>query len=308
MILAYLILLIISLALVIKSADFAIHYSTRLAESYKLSKYIVGFFIVAIISILPETFIAVTSALEGIPAFGLGTLLGSNVADLTLVFAIVVLIAGRSLKVESKIIKNGYLHIGIMCVPIILGLNGYFSRWEGLILILIGLAFYYFILKNDGYDIDTPRQKFKIVDLLLLLVSMGFLLLGAHLTVKFGVNFANTLHVSPILIGMFVVGLSTTLPELIFSVRAAKQKHDGLALGDILGTVIADATIVVGIIAIISPFTFDPRIIYITGMFMFFSSILLFHFIKTGRVLTRKEAILLILFYLLFVSAELLIN
>lgn len=302
------ILLILSLALVIKSADFAIHYSTRLAESFKLSKYIVGFLIVAVISILPETFISVTSALEGIPSFGLGTLFGSNVADLTLVFAIVVLFAGRSLKIESKIIKNRYLHIVIMSIPIILGLNGYYSRWEGLFLIIIGLAFYFYILKNDGYDIDAPRKKFKTTDLLFLLASMGLLLLGSHLTVKFGVNFANALHVSPVLIGMFIVGLGTTLPELLFSIRAAKHKHDGLALGDILGTVIADATIVVGIVALISPFAFNSRIVYITGMFMLFGTILLFHFIKTGKVLTKKEALLLILFYLLFVSAELLIS
>jgi len=308
MILISFILLILSLALVIKSADFAIHYSTRLAESFNLSKYVVGFLIVAVISILPETFISVTSALEGIPSFGLGTLFGSNVADLTLVFAIVVLFAGRSLKIESKIIKNRYLHIGIMSIPLILGLNGYYSRWEGLFLIIIGLAFYFYILKNDGYDIDAPREKFKITDLLFLLASMGLLLLGSHLTVQFGVNFANGLHISPILIGMFIVGLGTTLPELLFSIRAAKRKHDGLALGDILGTVIADATIVVGIVALISPFAFNPRIVYITGMFMLFGTILLFHFIKTGKVLTKKEALLLILFYLLFVSAELLIS
>lgn len=302
------ILLILSLALVIKSADFAIHYSTRLAESFKLSKYIVGFLIVAVISILPEAFISITSALEGIPSFGLGTLFGSNVADLTLVFAMVVLFASRSLKIESKIIKNRYLHIGIMSVPILLGLNGYYSRWEGLFLIIIGLAFYYYILKNDGYDIDAPRERFKITDLLLLLASMGLLLLGSHLTVKFGVNFANGLHVSPVLIGMFVVGLGTTLPELLFSIRAAKRKHDGLALGDILGTVIADATVVVGIVALINPFAFNQRIVYITGLFMLFGTILLFHFMKTGKVLTKKEALLLILFYLLFVSAELLIS
>lgn len=302
------ILLILSLALVIKSADFAIHYSTRLAESFKLSKYVVGFLIIAIISILPEAFISVTSALEGIPSFGLGTLFGSNVADLTLVFAIVVLFAGRSLKIESKIIKNRYLHIGMMSIPLILGLNGYYSRWEGLFLIIIGSAFYFYILKNDGYDIDTPREKFKITDLLFLLGSMFLLLLGSHLTVKFGVNFANGLHISPVLIGMFIVGLGTTLPELLFSIRAVKRKHDGLALGDILGTVIADATIVVGIVALISPFAFNSRIVYITGMFMLFGTILLFHFIKTGKILTKKESLLLILFYLLFVSAELLIS
>ena len=213
------ILLTLSLALVIKSADFAIHYSIKLAESFKLSKYVVGFLLIAVISILPETFISVTSALEGIPSFGLGTLFGSNVADLTLVFAIVVLISGRSLKVESKIIKNHYLYIGIMSVPILLGLNGYYSRWEGLILIILGLSFYYYILRNDGYDIDAPREKFKITDISFLLVSIGLLLLGSHLTVKFGVKFADGLHISPVLIGMFMVGLSTTLPELFFSIK-----------------------------------------------------------------------------------------
>ncbi|MFA6486573.1 MAG: sodium:calcium antiporter [Candidatus Magasanikbacteria bacterium] len=302
------ILLIISLAIVIKSADFAIHYSTRLAESFRLSKYVVGFLIVAVISILPEMFIAVTSAIEGVPSFGLGMLFGSNVADLTLVFAMVVLIAGRSLKVESKIIKNRYLHIGIMSLPILFGLNGYYSRWEGLFLIVLGLAFYYYIFKNDAYDIDAPREKFKYTDLILLLISMGMLLLGSHFTVKFGVNFANYINFSPVLLGMFVVGLSTTLPELMFSVRAAKHNYDGLALGDILGTVVADATIIVGIIAIISPFAFNPQIVYVAGMFMLFGTVLLFHLMKTGKVLTKKEALSLIVFYLLFVSAELLIN
>jgi len=263
---------------------------------------------VAVISILPEMFIAVTSAIEGVPSFGLGMLFGSNVADLTLVFAMVVLIAGRSLKVESKIIKNRYLHIGIMSLPILFGLNGYYSRWEGLFLIVLGLAFYYYIFKNDAYDIDAPREKFKYTDLILLLISMGMLLLGSHFTVKFGVNFANYINFSPVLLGMFVVGLSTTLPELMFSVRAAKHNYDGLALGDILGTVVADATIIVGIIAIISPFAFNPQIVYVAGMFMLFGTVLLFHLMKTGKVLTKKEALSLIVFYLLFVSAELLIN
>jgi cation:H+ antiporter len=195
-----------------------------------------------------------------------------------------------------------------MSLPILFGLNGYYSRWEGLFLIILGLAFYYYIFKNDAYDVDASREKFRSTDLILLLISMGMLLLGSHLTVKFGVNFANDIKLSPVLIGMFVVGLSTTLPELMFSVRAAKHNHDGLALGDILGTVVADATIVVGMIAIISPFAFNPQIVYITGMFMLLGTILLFHFIKTGKVLTKKEALLLIVFYLIFVSAELLIN
>lgn len=301
-------LLIASLIVVVKSADFATKYSTKLAESFRLSKYVVGFIIVAIISVLPETFISITSAIEGVPSFGLGTLFGSNVADLTLVFVLVILISGRDLKIESKIIKNRLLHIGVMLVPIILGINGYYSRLEGVILIAVGLAFYFLVLRKNAYDVAVSREKFKPANLFFLLLSMGALLLGAHLAVGYGVDLAYKLDVAPILVGIFIVGLGTTLPELLFSIKAAQHHHDGLALGDILGTVIADATVVVGIVAIISPFAFNPRIIYITALSMLLATILLFHFMKTGRVLTRKEALLLFVFYAFFISAELLVN
>jgi cation:H+ antiporter len=137
---------------------------------------------------------------------------------------------------------------------------------------------------------------------------MGLLLIGSHLTIKFGVNFANNLHVSPVLIGMLIVALGTTLPEMTFSIKAARKGQDSLALGDILGTVIADATLVVGLMTLIKPFAFNPQVVYITGLFMFFATVLLFHFIKTGKVLTKKEAWLLALFYFLFISTELIIN
>ncbi len=301
-------LLIISLAVIIKSADLAIRYSSRLAEGLKLSRYLIGFLIVAVISILPETFVAITSAVEGMPAFGLGTLFGSNVADLTLVFVLVVLISGHNLKVESRVIKNRFFHIGAMTVPIVLGLDGHYSRAEGVVLITVGLCFYYFIFKKNKRESGVGKKEMKVINILKLILSMAFLLLGAHFTVRYGIELARALHVSPVLIGMFVVGLGTTLPELLFSIKAARRAYDGLALGDILGTVVADATVVVGLVAMISPFDFNQRIIYISGVCMVFATVLLFHFMKTGKTLTKKEALLLLFFYFVFVTAELLIN
>ncbi|MFA5211174.1 MAG: hypothetical protein WC414_01550 [Patescibacteria group bacterium] len=301
-------LLILSLLTVIKSADYAIHYSGKIARSLNLSKYIVGFLIVAVISILPETLVSVNSALKGVPAFGLGTLYGSNIADLTLVFALVVLLSSRNLKIESKIIKNRFFYIGLVAIPILLGLNGHYSRLEGIILIISGLSFYFYILNKNHCSPKDIKEKINLSDLTLLIISMIGLIFGSHFTVKYGITFANSLKINPVLIGMFVVGVGTTLPELFFSVRAAKNHNDDLALGDILGTVMADATIVVGIIAVIIPFAFNPKIIYITGTFMFLAINLLFHFIKTEKLLTKKEAVLLLFFYFIFVFTELAIN
>lgn len=300
--------LVFSMFLVIKSADYAIVHSTRLAEWFRLPTFVIGFLIVSVISILPETFIAVNSALAGVPSFGLGTLFGSNVADLSLVIAIVIFFSKHNLKVESKMIQERFFYIGILAIPILFGLNGHYSRNEGLILVVIGALFYFFILRRNMIVQNIPREKFSFRGLFLLLLSMGFLLLGAHFTVEFGVGLARTLSIPPVLIGMFAVGLGTTLPELFFSIKAVKKEKDDLALGDIMGTVVADATIVIGIVALINPFIFNPRIIYITGIAMVLAIVLLIHFMKTDRTLTKKEAILLVLFYVMFVCAELLIS
>jgi cation:H+ antiporter len=98
------------------------------------------------------------------------------------------------------------------------------------------------------------------------------------------------------------------MPELFFSLKCVKKKDDSLAIGDLLGTVLADATIVVGILALISPFTFPIKIIYVTGVFMVIASFLLFFFMHTGRNISKKEGLWLFLFWISFVVAEFLAN
>lgn len=300
--------LIIALFLVIKGAEYAIQYSTKIATNLKIPKYIVGFLIVAIISALPESFIAIDSALQGTPSFGLGTLLGANVADLTIIFAIPIFLCSRCLTVKSKILKHSKLYILMIALPVILGFNGFYSRWEGIILILAGFYFYYLLFWRNRESIIKSDGYFSWKYFSFLLLSMMVLLVGANFTVKFGVSLAENLNVHPIIIGMFFVGLGTTLPELLFSIKAVKRNHDELAIGDIMGMVITDSTIVIGILALISPFAFNPKIIYITGSFMVFASIVLLYFMRIGRSLNKKEAIMLVLFYLLFVLVELFMN
>ena len=86
------------------------------------------------------------------------------------------------------------------------------------------------------------------------------------------------------------------------------KKDDSLAVGDILGTVLADATIVVGILALINPFYFPVKIVYVTGVFMVIASLILFRLMKTGHALTRTEAYLLLAFWLFFVLVEYIVN
>lgn len=297
----------ISLFLLIKGATMATEYAVKVAESFHLSKYIVGFIIVAVISVLPEALVSINSAIEGTPSLGLATLFGSNVADLTLIFAIIVLVTGKNIKVDSKILKNNIIYPFILIIPIVLGLDGYYSRLEGLSLLIIGLIFYFLAFRNNSEPkLEKVKKENRLKYSLLLVLSMLILLLGSHFIVQSTVSLASGLSISPIIVGMFVIGLGTTIPELLFSIKSVRENESSLAVGDILGTVLADTTIVVGILALISPFSFPIRIIYITGAFMVTASFLLFYFMRSGKTITKKEVIILFIFWVLFVLTELL--
>lgn len=298
-----------SLFLVIKGATLATRYASKLAESFRISKYTVGFIAVAIISILPETFISINSVVQGVPSFALGVLFGSNIADLTLIFAIIIAVAGRGIKIESKILKNHSVYPFMLVIPLILGLDGYFSRIEGLALIAVGVVFYYISLKNGIDDsVVIKNTKSRLKNLIFLILGMIVLLVGSYFTVESAQVLAENLGINPILIGMLVVGLGTTMPELFFALKAVKKRDDSLAVGDILGTVLADATIVLGILAFTIPFSFPTKIIYVTGVFMVAASIILFKFMRSGKKLTQKESYLLFAFWLVFVFVEFFVN
>ena len=294
-----------SLFLVIRGSTMATKHATRLAQSFHISRYVIGFIVVALISILPETMIAINSALAGMPEFGLGTLFGSNVADLTIIFAILIFHIGRGVRVSTKVLSSTEFFPLFILIPLIFGLNGYYSRLEGIFLIIAGSYFYYKIFKGGVSDSPTQHTAVKAYkSLYLLTFSVALLLVGSHFTVSSASSLALALGISPVLIGMLIVGLGTTMPELFFSLKSVEREEDSLAVGDLLGTVLADATIVVGILAVISPFAFPTKIIYITGGFMFLGAMMLVNFMHTNRKISVKEGAILALLWITYVIVE----
>jgi len=264
-----------------------------------------------VISTFPEGTISIISAINKVPEFGIGTLLGSNVADLSLVFGIIALFSPRGIKVKSVILKNNFFYLILLLVPIFLGFDGYFSRIDGLILVFSGISFFITLSINGRISKIKIKDKEKSnwkVNLFFLIFSLILLILSAYYTIKFGVNFANDVNIPPFLIALTIVAIGTCLPELIFSLKAVKSDHDSLALGDILGTVITDATTLVGIVALINPFSFNLNIIYITGFMMFIAGVLAISFIKSEKILSKREGLYLILFYIASLIIEFIFN
>lgn len=311
MIIINLILFLVSLSILINCTEYVIKYSLRLAKVFRFSEFIVSFFIIALISVLPEATVSIISAFGGEPELGFGTLLGSNVVDLTLVFGIVALFSSKGIKVKSKILNNSFYYLILLLFPLILGFDGRFSRIDGLILVLSGLLCFIKIYV-DSYKFhkkfNCPKGQPFLKSLTFLIISFAVLLLSAYFTMKFAVNFAYDVKMPAILIGLTILALGTCLPELIFSIKAVRKNRDSLALGDILGTVIADATIILGLVALISPFSHNLYSIYVTGTAMFLAGLLVTIFMKSGKSINKQEGMLLILFYILFIFVEFFIN
>lgn len=303
------ILLAVSIFLVVKGATIATKYSSKLAQSLGMSKYVIGFILVAFISILPETIISIDSALSGIPEFGLGTLFGSNVADLTLVVAIIIFYARRGIRVEKKMLKDVGLYPLFLLLPLLFGVNGFYSRLEGALMIMFGIFFYFLMLrkaKNSTQKSGSHEGRLK--NFLILLFSLGLLLLGSHFAVKSSVFVAQAIGVRPIIIGIVFVGLGTTLPELFYALKSVKSRKDGLAVSDIMGTVLADATLVVGVIALIKPFYFPVQIVFLTGISMVVCTLILMRFMQSERTISAREAYILFGLWIIYVLAEFLLS
>lgn len=301
----YGLLFFVMLLLLIKSAAYATYLASRFARTFHLSEFLVSSLIVAFISTFPETTVALMSVYQGVPEFGMGTLLGSNVADLTLVFGIVALAASSGLRVQKRILKRHFLYTLLLILPVALGWDGYLSRAEGGFLIA-GCAFLFYLLYRDGHHLGARREhpKRRLLTSILLLCSLAVLLVSAYYTVRFGMLFAEDVGVNPLIISLVVVSVGTCMPELFFSLRAARKGHYTMALGDIFGTVILDATLVVGVMALLSPFAFDPVIVYTAGLGMVLAGLLVTFFIVKDRALTKLDAVWLLLFYIAFLIVQ----
>ncbi len=299
---------IIGCIVLVKSAEHAVKAVSHLARFFKLTEFTTSFIIVAFVSSLPEGFISVISALKGDPSIGLGTLLGGNIADLTLILGLIAL-AGHPIKIHSGIIKKD-LYLGALCMlPILLGLNGVLSRLDGIILLSSGMIFMFILLREREYFHKPYQDKdHYLKNALILALCVALMIASAHFIVNSSEALALGIGVPAILVGLVFVALGTTLPEFTFALQSVRKGHSDMAIGDLWGTVIVDACIMVGITALIMPIAVNLYILSLVGVFTLFAVVFSLLFMRTDNTLTKNEAMTLIFFYIAFVVAQILIQ
>lgn len=283
-------------------------------------KYTVAGILVALITTAPELSVGVAASLQNKGVVALGSVIGSNIVNLSLIVGVAVMISG-SVGIVGDFVKK---ELGMAFLaglgPLILLMDGRLSRWDGLILLLIYFLYIYDLLFKKNRPLHhherilkthLKQEKIKaradVSKALFQLVAGMLSLLGlAYLVVRLAVDLAESLNMPVGVIGLVVVAIGTSLPELMLTMGAIKKKEVALVFGDLLGSVVANATLVVGITAVISPFGAQlfPRYALAIVSFMFIFG-LFWMFTSTKRKLERWEGMILVGVYLVFVGLEL---
>lgn len=320
-IVAAIFLLLISTIVLIKSADLTLSALKSLTRELHAKVFAISAIILAIATSLPELFVGITSALEGTSHLSLGNIMGANIANLSLVAGVSAIFTGRVLVHDKVVFKEIFLAGGAAMLPIILLIDGSLSRIDGIILLVVYLvyatSFFKLRFMEVGKHHMSSKSFFRFIKhveeveqksektLAHLIVGVIFLLLSANFIVKFASNLAEISGVPLFIIGAVILSIGTTLPEMVVSLESLKKGSSSVFFGSILGSLIVNSTLILGLVAVISPVQ-DSNIGKYTITLMAFAIIffLFWLFTRTKGKLDRWEAVILLLVYISFAIIE----
>lgn len=284
--------------------------AVNLSYRLKLSHTFIGVGILAIGTDLPEMFVSVKASilqLGGTEASGIitGNAIGSCIGQISLILGISALFI-KFIVPKKEIILNGVALILSIALLFVFGLNGEISRWEGGILVLIYVIYYIILLKSGSRQTDSQdsfRPKKIIWIIILFLTGFSVLILSSHFVVENAMGIANRYGLAQSFVGIIIIGVGTSLPELAVSIGAAFKKAPGMSIGNIIGSNIFDGLIPIGIGGLISSTKFEKNLLIFDLPILFFSTILVMVFlIRKG--ISRTEGIVMLTLFLIYLAAK----
>lgn len=304
-------LLIVGFVALILGANWLVDGATSVGIRAKLSPLIIGLTIVAFGTSLPELIINVFSCVkelngvEGSSGLAIGNIVGSNIMNILLILGVASVIYPIDVSRISirRDIPAGFLATAalfLMANDFFIGDSNTINWIDGIILLaLAALYLYLTMVKNESPSaeveaIQIPLPWWKTI--LFLVLGIGGLYLGGELVSNNAQTIAKAWGMTEELVGLTVVAIATSLPELITSIVAATKKNSGVAIGNVLGSNILNICVVLGISGLITPLHFNPQMNITLGI-LFFANILMLLFVFTGkgRKLSRFEGFLMLL-------------
>ena len=305
--------LLIGFSLLIKGADIFVDGASSIAKKFNVSSMLIGLTIVAMGTSAPEAAVSVSSSLAGQNDMSIANVVGSNFFNILIVLGVSSIIA--KLPVEKETIKKDTpFLIFISILLLALSLNFNLSRLDGVIFLVLFILFLINMIKSNisSKDVESSSGETAIAieatdiksihmpkTLLLCLIGIVGIVFGGDLVVNSATNIATSFGMSANLVGLTIVAMGTSLPELVTSVIAVKKGETEIAIGNVIGSNIFNILLVLGLAALIHPMAVSVVAI-IDTIFMTAVTILLYIFIKKNNSLTKIHGIIFVIIYFIY--------
>ena len=298
---------VIAMGVLIWGADVLIHQSEKIALRFNIPEFIIGATLIALGTSLPEMAASVAASMGNKPDIAISNVIGSNILNITLVLASVFLIARHIAPDRDFFAKDSTWALMPVFVFVLMIMDNMISRFDAALLLLLMGAYLLFLLQDakelpeEDLD-DVAKEPFSWITTFVML-GIGFVLviLGAHFTVESASDIARSFGISEWIIGIVLISLGTSLPELVVSISAALKGKVDMAIGNIIGSNMANTTVVLGTAALVKPMPI-ASLNYVFDIATMGVATLLLVFLTANKLYTKSAGISLIIILGLFLE------
>lgn len=303
--------IVIGLVLLIFGGDWLLKASVNISLKLNISKIVIGMTVVSFATSAPELIVSIKSALDGFPDLALGNVIGSNIANLALVLGVTVCLGTIDVGKSFYTIDWPMMMVSSVLLYLFIGYDLVLDRTEGVILFVLLIAFLYYLLRlqskktitDEELDIQSDETPLTKTLFLLFIGGLG-LWGGSELLIKGAVGFAEAIGISERIIGVTIISVGTSIPELAASIIAIIKKEKAISLGNLIGSNIFNILAVLGITSMITPVKVgDLNIVTNDIYWMLGVALLVFPlcFIPTKLKFGFKEGVILLITYAAFI-------
>ena len=291
-------LLVIGFFMLVKGADYFVDGAAGIATKFGIPQLVVGLTIVAMGTSAPEAAVSITGAMNGAADIAVGNVVGSNILNILIILGITGFITSVAVQKSTLMIEMPFM-MAITVVLIVLGMTGNeIIFFEGVVLWLLFLVYlgYLYVLAKKGTNEEATEDRPVWKLLLFILVGGAVVVWGANISVNAATALAQAIGISEKFIGLTIVALGTSLPELVASVTAAKKGNADIAIGNIVGSNIFNILFVLGTSALIIPIPYKSTFL-VDGLIAFAAGVLLWVATIRKKELNRPWGIIMLLAY-----------
>jgi len=302
------VIFIVAMAALIYGADFIIKESERIALHFNISHFVIGATLVAFGTSLPEMAASMMAAGQNKSDMAVANVVGSVIFNITMVLGVVFMITKTMHPKRNLFALDSAWVVVPLVVFFIMIQDGVIGRVDGALYLLLMVSYLLFLFSSAKEDLegeideDLAKEKFNWAKTVPLLV-IGFALTigGAHFVVESGTHIARNFGISEWIIGIFLISLGTSLPELVVSLVAVKKGNTEMSIGNIIGSNVANFSMVLGAASLVNPLTIDLIATKFDLLIMVAASITLL-FILANKLYNRAGGIFLLIILALFIQ------